>query len=161
MKLMKVALLCILWMLLSAFEWNNAGGDPYTGTRETALARSGFPPEVQEIFLKMIREDAANEKADRSEGMYYRDQYIPEDFVFDWTMFGRDRRETNVIARTSKWKAGTSRWARVYRVQVRDTTGGTEYILFFPKVCLNPSAMTRKIPICICPSGEKVCPKKA
>jgi hypothetical protein len=157
-KLLSVALLGALWLSVSAFEWTNAGGDPYTGTRQAAIARSGFPAEVQATFLKMIEEDKANEAANRTEGINYTTDVIPKDYTFDWTMFGRDKRETGVFARTSHWNQSVDRRARVYRVHVRNgVEGGTEYILFFPLVCLNPSGKTRGIPYCVCPPETKVC----
>jgi len=126
-KLLSVVLLGALWLSVSAFEWTNAGGDPYTGTRQAAIARSGFPSEVQATFLKMIEEDKANEAANRTEGINYTTDVIPKDYAFDWTMFGRDKRETGVFARTSHWNQSVDRRARVYRVHVRNgVEGGTE-----------------------------------
>jgi len=161
-KLFSIALLGVLWISVSAFEWTNAGGDPYTGTRQSAIARSGFPPEVQATFLKMIEEDKANEAANLPEGVNYKTDLIPKDYAFDWTMFGRDKRETGVVARTSRWNQSVDRTARVYRVHVRNgVEGGTEYILFFPLVCLNPSGKTRGVAYCVCPPEQKVCPVKS
>jgi hypothetical protein len=148
-KLFTVALLGALWLSVSAFDWKNAGGDPYTGTRQEAIARSGFPPAVQAEFLRMIAEDKANEAANQPDGINYQTEVIPKDFTFAWTMFGRDTRVTDVVARTGQWKRSADRRARVYRVHMRyDRDEGIEYVLFFPKVCLNPSGYVRG---CICP----------
>lgn len=161
-QVFRFALLGLLLIVLSAFDWINAGADPYTGTRQSAIERSGFPPDVQAMFLRMMEEDKASESANRSEGIYYKEDFIPSGYTFDWTMFGRDKRETSVIAHTERWKAGTDRMARVYRVVVPNGLGGgKEYVLFFPKVCFNPSGIVRELPVCPpCPPGKRICPVK-
>jgi len=41
-KLFSIALLGVLWISVSAFEWTNAGGDPYTGTGSRRSRGPGF-----------------------------------------------------------------------------------------------------------------------
>lgn len=124
------------------FCWQHVGADPYQGRAETALAQSGWPAEVQQLFLDQIRQDNKAEMV------------LERGMVFDWSTFGKGVSKAfvhrNVVA---DWKEGEVHRASVFTV----SHGGKVYKLYFPWDCGNWSGNVYSIPLPVvigaCPDG--------
>lgn len=141
---------CEGWWKLSAQEkkkkrffcWQHVGADPYQGRAETALAQSGWPAEVQKLFLDQIRQDNKAEMV------------LDRGMVFDWSTFGKGVSTAfvhrNVVA---DWKEGEVHRASVFTV----SRGGKVYKLYLPHDCGNWSGNVYSVPLQVvmgaCPDG--------
>lgn len=144
-----VGMLALLPSVTSAavsLHWKNPGADPYIGTSQHALEllgkRLAIPAHVRAAMLPMLQ---TGEGCSQDE--------IPDGYVFDAMMYGKDIIKTNVVADTHLWPTDAPRTALMCKVRV----GGVEYVLVRPVVCGNIAIKVIKIQDdCIpCPSCDE------
>jgi hypothetical protein len=119
------------------FHWKVVGADKYKGTRVDALKLLGYPEEVA-IAL-----------ADKVEKNIYDSIEIADGEVFDSMLFGKNKRQNNVLADWPDKKKKLP--ARKYSVIFNNT----EYQLIWPLICGNWARKDVKIePTPIPPPAE-------